>query len=201
VFGGTHAFHLGETPRAAGKCAGAGWYAAVSPTAAGEPFTRWLVVTTHPHREALALENLARQGFEAYCPVVRRRVRHARRSQDVLRPLFPGYAFVRSGPNARNWRPILSTRGVRSLVRVGEQPGYVEDQFIASLKAREVDGVISRPDAAPRVGEKIQILGGAFDGLIATILEMGEKNRIVVLMDLLNQRVKVSIDGPSFSSL
>ena len=77
----------------------------------------WAVVNTQPHRETIALENLERQDFRAYCPVIRKRVRHARRSLDLLRPLFPGYLFAQV--TLDRWRPILSTYGVRSLVRCG----------------------------------------------------------------------------------
>jgi transcriptional antiterminator RfaH len=55
----------------------------------------WAVVNTQPHHERTALDHLARQEFNAYCPMARRRVKHVRRVQDVLRPLFPGYLFVR----------------------------------------------------------------------------------------------------------
>ena len=33
----------------------------------------WVVANTHPHKEPAAINNLLRQGFEAYCPMVRKR--------------------------------------------------------------------------------------------------------------------------------
>lgn len=57
----------------------------------GSPTTaEWIVVNTHANRDGLALRNLQRQGFETYAPQIRRRLCHARRRHDVLRPLFPG---------------------------------------------------------------------------------------------------------------
>jgi len=153
---------------------------------------RWVAVNTHPHREHIALENLTNQGFDAYCPMVERQVRHARRTRDVRRPLFPGYLFARIDLAGR-WRPILSTFGVRSLVRFGDQLSFVEDGLIDGLKAREVDGVIVKPAEPLRPGQQVRVQGGPFDGLVATIIEMDEKDRLVVLMDLLNQSVKVKV--------
>src|SRR5262245_51643983 len=49
----------------------------------------WVVVNTHPHREPFAIDNLTRQGFKSYCPMVKKRRSHARRSMEVARPLFP----------------------------------------------------------------------------------------------------------------
>jgi len=162
--------------------------------------SRWVVVNTHPHREHIALENLQRQSFVAYCPMIERRIRHARRVQDVLRPLFPGYLFVQADPSKR-WRPILSTFGVRTLVQFGDQLGYVDGGLIDSLKSREVDGVIRKPSEPYRVGQKIRLHGGPFDGLVATIIEMDEKDRLIVLMDLLSQSVKVRVSTADVTAI
>ncbi len=93
----------------------------------------WIVASTHPHKERMAVENLSRQGFHAYCPRIRKRVRHARRMQQVLRPLFPSYVFIRLNPHLEQWRSIASTLGVRSLIRFGEKPATLPDQFVAGL--------------------------------------------------------------------
>lgn len=154
----------------------------------------WAVVNTHPHRERLALEHLQRQDFHAYCPLIRRRRSHARRVSDVLRPFFPGYLFVKILPNAQRWQPLMSTIGVRSIVRCGDALSLVDDGFVQSLKAREVEGAICRPASPYQVGQQIRLAGGAFDGLVATIIEMHERDRLTVLMDLLNRPVKVTVE-------
>lgn len=168
--------------------------AAPAPEQAADSLTgRWLAVNTHPHREHIAIENLGRQDFETYCPLIQRQVRHARRTRHVMRPLFPGYVFVRINPDLQRWRPILSTFGVRSLVRCGDRLSFVEDGFVAGLRARELDGIIIKPAEPYQLGQKVRMRSGPFDGLVATIIEMDEKDRLVVLMDLLNQSVKVRV--------
>ena len=52
---------------------------------------RWYVAHTHAQGEARAQAHLARQGFETWLPLHRRRIRHARRAVTALRPLFPRY--------------------------------------------------------------------------------------------------------------
>lgn len=154
--------------------------------------TGWAAVNTQPHREFIALENLLRQGFRAYCPLIQKRIKHARRAQDVLRPFFPSYLFVNLDADAR-WRPILSTLGVRTLVRFGERPSLIPGGFIEELQAREVEGAIVSPPNPYKVGQQVRVAGGAFDGLVATIIEMKEQDRLVVLMDLLGQSVNVKL--------
>jgi transcriptional antiterminator RfaH len=154
----------------------------------------WIAINTHPHRESIALKHLQRQEFETYCPLMPKRRSHARRVETVLRPLFPNYLFVRANWGPRRWRPILSTHGVRTIVRSGDELSFINHEFIASLKRREVDGAIVRPPAPYQVGQKVEIAGAAFAGLVATIIELGEKDRIVVLLDLMNRSTRVTLN-------
>jgi transcriptional antiterminator RfaH len=155
--------------------------------------SRWVAINTHPHRERVAVENLVRQEFTVYCPTEVRRVRHARRVQDVARPLFPGYVFAEVAHDLSLWRSILSTYGVRSVIRFGDRPAFVDNGFIEGLRAREVDGVIAKPVTPYRVGQDVRFAGGPFDGLIAKIIEMGEKDRLVLLTTLLNQDIRLKV--------
>jgi transcriptional antiterminator RfaH len=153
----------------------------------------WAVVNTQPHREYLALENLERQGFIVYCPSVRRRTTHARRTREVLRPLFPGYLFVHVSRDQQHYRPILSTLGVKTLVHFGGRLAYLEKDFVQELKSRETDGAIVLPPRQYKVGQEVRLEAGPFAGLVGAIVEMDEKERIVVLMHLLNRPVKVKL--------
>ena len=156
---------------------------------------RWLVVKTQAHKERIAAQSLHRLAFQTYCPVVQRRVRHARQSRDVRRPLFPGYLFVDVTGEVGSWRAILYAFGVSQLVRAGSNLAFVPGALIGEIRAREVDGVIRRPARAFEIGQQIRLPSGAFEGLVATIIEMDERQRLVVLMDWLNQTVRVRVDA------
>lgn len=160
--------------------------------------TTWVAASTHAHKEPLAITNLERQGFHAYCPMVKRRVRHARKLREVLRPLFPGYVFIRIDLNRDQWRPIMSTIGVRNLIRFGDRLGVLPAAFVESLLARESDGAITLLPAKTeyRPGEKVRLREGPFEGLVATVLTASDCDRLLLLMDLLKRsvRVKVSIE-------
>ncbi|MGE3919103.1 MAG: transcription termination/antitermination protein NusG [Hyphomicrobiaceae bacterium] len=155
----------------------------------------WVVVNTHPHKERFAIENLHRQRFESYCPMLRARVRHARRTQDVLRPMFPGYLFTAVTSDIGRWRSMLSTFGVRSVVRNGDRLSYLPNGFVEALQAREVGGAIVRPASPFSVGQTVKVVQGAFDGIVATIVDMDERDRVVLLMELLQRPVKVTLDS------
>lgn len=165
-----------------------------------EPFA-WVAVNTQANREAVACENLERQDFEVYCPRLRKRIRHARKAHDVLRPMFPGYLFVKVHAHLRHWRPIRSTLGVRSVIGCGDNVSFLDPTFVEALKAREIEGAIAKPASPYRIGQQIRMAGGPFDGLIGTIIEMSDRDRLTVLMDLLNGRVKVSVDASAAEAL
>lgn len=156
----------------------------------GKETGTWIVANTHAHKERVAIENLERQYFATYCPMIRTQVRHARKVSTVLRPLFPGYLFVSLDLERDRWRPILSTLGVRSVIRDGDAPSRLDPRIIASLRAREVDGAIIRPTSPFQVGQDVKMAGGPFDGLVAKIVALDEKDRVIVLLDLLSRPVK-----------
>ncbi len=155
----------------------------------------WLVVNTQPHKEMYALENLERQGFTVYCPKIVKRVRHARRAHDARRPLFPSYLFVSIATTQGRWRPVQSTFGVRSIVFQGEQPGLIPSTFVDSLRSREVDGVVVKPPQRFHVGQSVSVQGGPLDGMAGDILELREKDRVLVLLSLMSQAVKLHVEA------
>lgn len=153
----------------------------------------WIVVNTHANQEQLAINNLVRQAYEAYCPMLLKKRSHARRVEEVARPLFPGYLFVHIGPSGERWRPILSTLGVRTVVHFGETLGRISGDFIHSLRLREKDGLILLPEKPYHVGQQVRLNSGAFDGVVATVLAVDEKQRLTILMDILQRQVRIKV--------
>lgn len=159
----------------------------------------WVAVCTQPNREALAIDNLRRQGYETYCPMLMKQRRHARKVETVKRPLFPGYVFVSLDMLAQGVRSIHSTFGVRHLVKFGDTPARLPERFISELKSREVDGAIPpRPlsETMP-AGSAVLIKDGIFKDLMATVLSCQAQDRVIVLLDMLKRTVKTGIAADS----
>jgi transcriptional antiterminator RfaH len=155
----------------------------------------WMVLATQQHREGIAIRNLERQSFCVYCPMIVKHIRHSRRSYDALRPLFPGYIFVKRQIPVQSWRPIAGTLGVRSILRNGETPAVLPLGLIESFKAREIHGAIREPETPFAPGQAVAISGGPFDGFIGRVLNLRDSDRILVLLELLNQQTKVQVDA------
>ena len=100
--------------------------------------SRWAVVFTHSQAERWAVQNLQRQGYPAYVPLVtiRRRDRVLRSLwHDVEVPLFPRYAFVVAGSH---WSPIRGTAGVAQLlVDAAGKPYLLRAGLVEALQEGE----------------------------------------------------------------
>ena len=152
------------------------------------PSLGWLVLMTHVGKENYAREHLARQAFDVYLPQVLKQIRHARKTQTVLRPLFPNYLFVQVAADKIRLRALRSTFGVRKLVTVGERPAVLPSVFIDQLRAREIDGAVARPSVPFKPGESVRVVRGPFAGAVAQVLELEEKDRVIILLNLLQRQ-------------
>jgi len=148
---------------------------------------QWCAAYTQPRAEGTAVRHLAEQGFNVYLPVYRKRRSHARKIDVVSAPLFPGYLFVAVADD-QPWRCIDSTVGVSYLVRNGTRPAVVPPEVIAALRAAEDERgyvKIVAPELSP--GESVRIVGGPFDNLMGRFERMSDRERVVVLLELLGR--------------
>jgi len=155
----------------------------------------WFVVYTHPREEAVAEENLARQGYTTYWPRYARRVSHARKVQEVMASLFPRYLFVSFDPARHGWRSIRSTRGVVDLVRHGYEPTQVSPALIDMIRAREDarGSVVLGRQIALEKGQRFRLKGGAFDAHELIFETQKDSERVVALLSLLGREFKVEV--------
>ena len=152
----------------------------------------WFVVRTKTGAEERAVWHLNNQGFEAYLPRYRKEVRHARKTSIVLRPVFPGYVFVRMDLEQQRWRAINGTMGVISLVQFGDEPRPVRDVVVNAIREREKDGVVNLAPEGLRKGDLVRVREGAFADHTALLEEVSDEKRVILLLDLMGREVRVT---------
>lgn len=155
----------------------------------------WYVVHTQVHGEERARVNLERQGYEVWLPRYKKRRRHARRVEEVTRPLFPRYLFLRLDLAAERWRPVLSTFGVRGLIGGGQGPLKVPEAVMTGLKARVgADGLVELAKAVDfKAGDRVRVSGGPLLDLDGIFEAATDAERVSILLDLLGRRVRVTV--------
>ncbi len=148
----------------------------------------WYLIYSKPQQERLALENLERQGYPSYLPLMRNRRRRKGRYVAVIEPMFPRYLFVHLSDETDNWGPIRSTIGVASLVRFGMRAARVPDNLIEMMHERDDEGVqaLAAPDLNP--GDQVRIVEGVMAGYEAIFQARTGKERVVLLLQLAQDR-------------
>jgi len=158
-----------------------------------DPLHRWYLIQTKPHQELRAEENLARQGFTCYRPVVGQGPRP--------QPLFPGYLFIHLDQQHDNWFPIRSTRGVARIVSFGPQPLAVADELVEDIRQRS-RAMPVRPASRFEQGQVVRLHCAGDCEVEAIFLCDDGAERALILLNLLQreQRVRVPLSQLSAAS-
>ena len=152
----------------------------------------WYLIHTKPRQELRALENLERQGYECYLPLLPTEKIQQKLVAIVDEPLFPRYLFIRldSSQSGKSWAPIRSTLGVSKLVTFGMEPAKVDHALIEFLRESEAK-ISEQPQRLFDVGDRVLVTDGPFAGIEAIYQVSNGEGRVMVLIELLSKPVKV----------
>ena len=149
-----------------------------------------------------AVTNLRQQGFAVFMPMRDLSVRHARQIKQVKRPIFPGYLFVQFDPEQANWRAINNTRGVVRLVCFqANKPTIVPQPLIDGLMARCDSQHILLPLDDLQIGERVQLISGAFAEFTGKIETFIGNDTVRILLELMGRTVRADIIRPDLDRL
>lgn len=154
----------------------------------------WYLIVTKPLSEFKAQENLLRQGYQTYLPLVQ--TSHRRNGQNVkcTEAFFSRYLFISLDKETDNWSPIRSTIGVAGMVRFGGIPVVVPENMVANLKNNENEfGLQSIEKKELKSGDKVEIIDGPFEGYKAIYQRMKSSERVTVLLDLVGKNTQVTL--------
>lgn len=159
---------------------------------------KWFLLKTKTRQEKRAMENLQRQHTECYCPeVLVEKVFRGKRSH-VIEILFPGYLFVNFRNPAASTHSVKNTRGVQSFVSFGGTPARVPSALIKKLKEKTKLSENLLISKLPKRGDELKVIDGPFNGMSVVFFKPNGDERAEVLLNMMNQQVKASIQ---FSSL
>lgn len=148
----------------------------------------WYCAEVEPNRSHFMIKDLVKAGFTAFYPTcLERRFRARTRShENIIRPLFPGYAFVSCGGEQVH-QEILKARGVLGLIRGAgsELPCPVNPRAMERLLALAAAGPLKddRWMLAFAPGQRVKVLEGAWQGFEGPV-DRCVKERVWVLMSL-----------------
>lgn len=150
----------------------------------------WYLIHAKPRQEARALDNLQRQGFEAWLPMITAEKLLRGRITQVTEPMFTRYLFIRLDTQTSNWSPIRSTLGVSRLVTFGSVPARVPDALVAALRT-------APPPPTRRVlaaGDEVVFAEGPLKGLRGIFQSHDGESRAMVLIELLSKPQALAVE-------
>jgi transcription antitermination factor NusG len=152
----------------------------------------WYALYVKSRAEHMVARYLEEKRYEPFLPVYRSKRQWTDRIKELDRPLFPNYVFCRVTDNAIGL--IVSTPGVIRIVGAGNVPIPVEDAEIDALKTIMRADLPVAPWPHLHAEQKVEIQAGPLSGVQGVLTRVGNSNRLIVSVLLLQRSVSVEID-------
>ena len=162
-----------------------------------EKNSKWFLVYTKAREEERAKINLQNQGFETFLPMIAFEKKSQPKSYS-LKPLFPRYLFTAIKLESDNWTQIKSTRGVSHVVVFGNKVATVPNAVLLFLRTKVDDKDVIKQKVTRKIfqkGDKLVIKKGLLKGKEATFLSKTGKERVRILLKLMNELVIAEVPG------
>jgi transcriptional antiterminator NusG len=159
------------------------------------PDQGWFVIWTESRAEKKVASRIEAQGMESWMPTVTERHRWSDRWKNVIMPLFPGYLFARG--ELTELHRLLRTPGVLTVVKSGDKPALLSDNFIASLKqaleraASVAKPVTERHDYA--IHDEVVVQEGPLVGLRGVVQQFRGARHLVIWVQEIGKGVAFTI--------
>lgn len=154
--------------------------------------TAWYAIYSKHQHEKTVADLLRRKDFEILLPTYRTVHRWKDRNKSVLLPLFPCYLFVQTELARKT--EIVQTPGVFWLVESGGHACPISDSEIEALQKIVQSPTKIAPHPYLRIGERVRIRRGAFEGLEGIFTRAKNQFRVVLGVELLRKSVAVEVD-------
>ena len=100
----------------------------------------WIVGYTMINSEHIAQKGLTEQGLECYYPKGTKVIRHARKEEIRVFPIYSRYLFIKSATTPEGLAAVRSTDGIIDILTNNWQPMSVPDIVIEGIKDMELKG-------------------------------------------------------------
>lgn len=151
----------------------------------------WVVAHTKPRCEKKLAQYCDREGIDSTLPCYRSPHRYRGKTVVFLKPLFPGYVFLRLDSDQR--RLVLQSDYVANLLTVTDQELF-DRQLREILTALETDVEIR---LAPEIGQgvRVQIKSGPLRGLEGWVENRQGPTTVLLRLDFIGQAAAVKVEA------
>jgi transcriptional antiterminator RfaH len=155
----------------------------------------WYLAYTRPRLEAVALQNLQQQGFNAYLPLYKCLKKTESGTHVAFEPMFPRYVFFRPSHANQSIGPVRSTRGVGHIVSFGHVSATIRTDTLRAIQ--QLEQVRNAADVTElgnlRPGTAVRFADRAFVGLQGLVKSVSSQ-RVSVLLEIMGREQIVTVD-------
>ncbi len=159
--------------------------------------THWYVLRTktgHEDRVRNRLEDKT-ECLSILLPKIEVMVTRSGRKHKLLKPLFPGYLFVKMELHDDFWYEVKNTPGVINFISCGNDPIPVRESEMQYIMALVEDGEAPIIKTSFDVGDIVQIVNGPFVGTSGTISAIDlKKKKLKVAIEIFGKQVAIDLD-------
>jgi transcription antitermination factor NusG len=159
------------------------------------PLKMWYAAYTAANHEKRVAKQLSERSVEHFLPLYESVRRWKDRRVQLQLPLFPGYVFVRLA--MRDRLQVLQIPSVARLVGFNGTPTPLPDGEIEALKAGLEGGARAVPHPYLKVGRRVRINAGPFEGLEGVLIRKKNELRFVISLDLIQRSILLDIEASS----
>ena len=156
----------------------------------------WVLIYTKAREEKKANENLQKQGFKTFLPLIPSSNKKSKSKSMVT--VFPRYLFVQINFEIDNWAAIKSSYGVSNIVMFSDEFTPVPDNVVEYMQHKLSEKGIYEDEISIidyKEGDTVSIKEGRFAGIDAIFLSKKSKDRVRLLLKLLNTSVVAEINA------
>lgn len=153
---------------------------------------KWYAIYTRPRAEKLVYTRLEEVSVEVFLPLQKTYRQWSDRRKLVIRPLLSSYVFVRVIP--KEFPLVYKTTGVVKFVSFEGQPVSIPQNQIDNLKLLvDSDAEIEVTSDKFEKGDNVEVITGSLTGLTGELITTGNKKRVIIRIDKLEQNIVVTI--------
>ena len=161
----------------------------------------WYILQIKPNGHKLAQENLHRQGFNVFIPLLMNTSKRGTKFVNKLKPLFPGYIFLGTELETIPWKSINSTRGVSKAVTLDGHYRSIASEIFEGLQSRcDQNGILKKMNSV-KSGDRARIQTGPFADFICNVEKIEDHHRVWVLLNILRQKIRTTVSTNSLSKI
>ncbi len=151
----------------------------------------WFALHVHSNAEFVVEDALEASGVEAFLPTWAEETAWSDRVKTTIRPLFPGYLFVKCPPD-RIHAILGGVPGIASVLPTNLNPQPVASDEIENVRRALATRLPAKP-CAYVAGDEVLIEKGPMAGIKGIVMRTKAATTVIVRIEMLHRSVSVHV--------